>query len=116
MTRQSFKRIISVSLMGLTFLSASSATIAGEHEMWREQVQTTPVVSTTLTVSRQQATSSDNTMWREQRNKNVTDKADVTYIAKVNYSRHRLGSDNRFWREHVQPASNIVTENLASRN
>jgi len=116
MTRQSFKRIISVSLLGLTFLNASSATIAGEHEMWKEQVQTTADARTTLTVSSRQVTSTDNTMWREQRKGNTVAKAGVTYITKVNHNRHLLGSDNRLWREHVQPTSNTVIENLASLN
>ena len=65
MTSKSFNHTVSAALLGLTFLTASSVTNAGDHELWREQVQKTPSEPTTLTASIRQGTTSDYRLWRE---------------------------------------------------
>jgi len=114
MTSKSFKFSVSASsLLGLAFLTASSVTIAGEYELWREQVQTTPGGSTVLKAGIRQGKTPDYRMWREQRTSNTTDGTHVVYIAKMSHSRYQTGSDYRLWREQVQPAGIPVTEDLA---
>ena len=116
MTSKSFKPTVSASLLGLAFLTGSSVTNAGEYELWREQVQTTPSERTVLTASIRQGKTPDYTMWGEQRNRNAADETHVVYIAKMLHSRRVPGSDYRLWREQVQPASNVISEDLALRN
>ncbi|MEA2079328.1 MAG: hypothetical protein U9P00_05640 [Pseudomonadota bacterium] len=116
MTSKSFNRTVSASLLGFTFLTASSVTNAGEHDLWREQVQTTPSEPTTLTATIRQGTIPDYRLWREQRNAISADKTHVVYVAKLTHSRYVPGADYRLWREQVQPASNVTLEDLALRN
>ncbi len=116
MTSHSFKRTVSTSLLGLALATVSSVTNAGEHELWREQVQTESGERTVLTAGIRQGTTPDYRMWREQRNKNASDKTHLVYIVKMIHSRYEADSDYRIWREQVQPAGKLITEDLALRN
>jgi hypothetical protein len=116
MTSKSIKSTVSASLMGLAFLTVSSVTNAGEYDMWREQVQTTPGERTVLATGIRQGKVPDYTMWREQRNKSSNEETHVVYIAKISHSRYDPGSDYRLWREQVQPAGNLIIEDMALHN
>jgi len=116
MTSKSYQGTIPASLLGLTFLTVSSITYAGEYELWREQVQTTPSERTTLKALVRHGTTPDYRLWREQRNDISVDKTHLVYVAKLSHSRYVPEADYRLWREQVQPASQVIFEDLALRN
>jgi len=66
MTNKSYQGTIPASLLGLTFLTVSSVTYAGEYELWREKEQTTPSERTTLAAVVRQGTTPNYRLWREQ--------------------------------------------------
>jgi len=102
--------------MRLAFLTLSSVISAGEYELWREQVQTTPGERTVLTASIRQGKTPDYSMWSEQRNNNASDETRVVYIAKISHSRYQPESDYRLWREQLQPAGKLFIEDMALHN
>ena len=116
MTGKSFKTTISASFLGVAFLGVSSITSAGQYDLWREQVQTTPGERTILADSIRQGRVRDYSMWREQRGSKVAAGTHIVYVANTSHSRYQPGSDYRPWRYQVQRSGKVVIEDLALHN
>ena len=114
MSSKTLKSGVTATVASMVILASFSSALAGDHELWREQVKKTPVQAITLEEGGNVAAAGNYKFWREQI-KNSRNRSAKRYIARTLTNQTALPG-YVFWREQVKaPVEEISQAAAASR-